>query len=290
MSQFIETAMVDEFSADTFHLAQQKFSRLRDTVDTDTVNSEQKSYDQIGLTAMNLRTERHGDTEYNDTPHERRWLYTAPYDVADLVDKPDKVRVLQDPTSRYSQSFQMAAGRQIDDVIIAAYFASVNTGRNGASSAAHPASHQVDATAANMTLAKVVECTRILNESEEDEQEERFIIPAAKNLEFFLVNVSEVQSIDTNTVRALVAGTIDTFLGLTWKRSERTNYTAATDIRIIPVYNKSAMMLGMAEEPMGTIDRLPTKRNSIQVLFQMDLGSIRMRDTGVIQLTIDQSP
>jgi hypothetical protein len=288
MSFEIETAMVDEFTATTYELAQQKTSRLRRAVDTDDVNSEQKSYDFIGVTAMNRRTGRHADTEYNDTPHSRRWLYSEPYDVADLVDKADKVRVLSDPTSRYAMSFQKAAGRQIDDIIIAAFFASVNTGRNGGTPVAFPtATHHILERSTNFELAKVVEATRILNESEEDEEEERFIAPSAANLEFFLVNVTQVQSIDTNTVRALVQGEINTFVGLEWIRSERTSKVG--DIRSIPVWQKTAMMLGMAEEAEGSIDRLPQKRNSIQVMIQMDAGSIRMRDTGVVELQADET-
>jgi hypothetical protein len=182
----------------------------------------------------------------------------------------------------------MAAGRQIDDVIIGAFFASVNTGRNGATPVAFPtATHQIVHASQNFRLSKVVQATRILNESEEDEEMERFIAPSAANLEFFLVNVTEVQSIDTNTVRALVQGAIDSFVGMTWIRSQRTAIDGS-DIRSVPVWVKDGMMLGMAEEASGSIDRLPTKRNSVQVLLQMDAGAMRFRDTAVVELQVDE--
>jgi hypothetical protein len=81
-------------------------------------------------------------------------------------------------------------------------------------------------------------------------------------------------------VRALTSGRVDGFLGFHFVRSERLATTTAT-IRDCLYWQKYAMLLGEAMSGRASIDRLPSKRNSMQVLYQLDLGATRMRETGV---------
>ena len=53
-------------------------------------------FDQIGVTAAQLRTSRHGSTPQIDTPHSRRKVSLDTYEWGDLVDDADKVRMLID--------------------------------------------------------------------------------------------------------------------------------------------------------------------------------------------------
>jgi hypothetical protein len=290
MSQQIETHLIDEFKAGIEHLSQQEMSRFRNAVRVETVSAERASFDQLGLTAMQPRIGRHGDTQYSDTPHARRWVIPSPYDVADLVDKADRIRVLNDPTNEYTRSFGMAAGRQIDDVIVAAADAAAVTGQNGAGSTAYETDNDIAAGGAGMTMDKILEAKEKLDNNEEDDMS-RHIAAGSRQFRDML-GLVEISSADFNTVKALASGRVDGFCGFDFIRSERlTTGGVGSDPadRDCLYWQKSALLLGQAESGQATIDRLPQKRNSIQVLYQIDMGATRMRETGVGRIECAES-
>jgi len=118
MSVQITTAFVEQYKSNVFHLAQQKGSRLRDAVRTETVVGKAHFFERIGSTAALKRTSRHSDTPRVDTPHSRRKVTMDDYDWADLIDNEDKVRMLISPSSEYAQAGAWAMGRAMDDAII----------------------------------------------------------------------------------------------------------------------------------------------------------------------------
>ena len=85
---------------------------LRNAVDSESVNGEKAFFDQVGAASAVLRTSRHADTPLVETPHSRRMVTMADYEYADLIDDQDKVRLLADPTSTYSQAAAAAMGEQ----------------------------------------------------------------------------------------------------------------------------------------------------------------------------------
>src|SRR5690606_4960423 len=56
------------------------------------------------------------------------------YDLPQLIDSFDKLRLLTDPSSSYVQNAVFAMGRAMDDEIIAALFGVAKTGEQGATS------------------------------------------------------------------------------------------------------------------------------------------------------------
>ena len=104
MSTQITTAFVQQYSSNVSMLAQQMGSRLRASVDVETINGKFAFFDQIGVTAAQVRSTRHGNTPQINTPHSRRRVGLADYEWADLIDDQDKVRLLVDPTSNYAKA------------------------------------------------------------------------------------------------------------------------------------------------------------------------------------------
>ena len=60
MSSQIATSFVEQYSANVSLLAQQTGSKLRNAVDVESVRGKSAFFDQIGVTAAQLRTSRHG--------------------------------------------------------------------------------------------------------------------------------------------------------------------------------------------------------------------------------------
>jgi|TARA_Y100000361_G_C11100598_1_gene311679 hypothetical protein len=69
MSTQVNTAFVNQFSANVSMLSQQMGSLLRGAVDVESVTGEKAFFDQIGEAAAVARTSRHGDTPLVETPY-----------------------------------------------------------------------------------------------------------------------------------------------------------------------------------------------------------------------------
>ena len=66
MSINITTSFVEQYSANVSLLAQQTGSKLRSAVDVESVRGKNAFFDQIGVTAAQLKTSRHSDTPQID--------------------------------------------------------------------------------------------------------------------------------------------------------------------------------------------------------------------------------
>ena len=66
MSVNITTSFVEQYSANVSMLAQQTGSKLRGAVDVENVRGKNAFFDQIGVTAAQLKTSRHSDTPQID--------------------------------------------------------------------------------------------------------------------------------------------------------------------------------------------------------------------------------
>lgn len=201
LSTQITTAFSQQFSTNVMLLSQQKGSLLRRAVSEESVTGEKAFFDQIGSAVAQKRTSRHQDTPLSDTPHSRRMVTMDHWEYADLIDDPDKVQMLIDPTSTYANAAAYAIGRAMDDSIISAALDSASTGKAGATSTALPAGQKVavGSPAAGLTVAKLVEAAKILDTNSVDKSIKRYIAVHPEQIED-LLNTTTVTSSDFNTV------------------------------------------------------------------------------------------
>jgi len=292
MSDQIPVAFTEKFRDDFIMLSQQKGSRLEATVrtDPDRLEGDAGYFDRIGATEMVENTTRHGDTPLVNTKHSRRRITLRDFDWADLIDKKDRVRILgggQLP-GRYLQNALWAAGRKKDDLIIAAANGnafSIDEDK-AASTVALPAAQKVAVNASGLTLVKLITTKEILDGADVDEDEERFMIVTSKQVSN-LLNTTEVKSADYNTVKALVEGRIETFMGFRFIRTERLTKDSSSN-RLALAYVRSALGLAIGEEIMADIGPRRDKRNSIQVYVNMTMDATRIEDEKLVQIACQE--
>ena len=292
MSDQITTAFVQQYTSNITILQQQMHSNLRGAVDVESgIKGEFTYFEQVAATAMTEIDDRHGDTTYTDTEHRRRRVGLADFDVADLIDNPDKVRTLIDPTNTYVQQFAAAAGRRFDDTIITAFDATVSTGKTGTGSDSFDSSgYEIAVGTSNLTTQKLRTARRILEAAENPEdggENQWYVVCSAEQREGMLGD-SEFQNSDFNSVQALVDGKVNTWLGFTFLKSERLPVVSATNVRSVYAWRKASMKLAIGAEPQGFIDTLPTKRHTTQVRYAMTLGAVRMDQVGVVRILCDE--
>jgi hypothetical protein len=286
MSIQITTSFVEQYSANVDMLAQQMGSKLRGSVDVETINGKNAFFDQVGVTAAQLRTSRHGDTPQIDTPHSRRRLSLADYEWADLVDDVDKVRMLVDPTSSYAKAAAAAMNRAMDDVIITSFNASASTGVAGGTSTALPSSQKTATSdqSDGLTIAKLLAAKKILDNNDVDPSLKRYIVCGPQQISD-LLGTTQVTSSDFATVKALAEGSVNSFLGFDFIMSTRLNKDAThTSDRLVFAYTEDAIKLGIGKDISAKISERADKSYSTQVYYCMSLGAVRMQEEKVVQI------
>lgn len=282
MSVQVTTAFTQQFTQGVALLAQQKNSRLRSVVRTERIsNGDRAFFDQIGSIKPSPVTTRHADTPLVDTPHSRRMVTLTPYKHADLIDKSDMVRTLNDFTNPYTMAFAAGFGRALDQVVIDAAFATASTGVDGSSSASFDTSgYRIASGSAGLTIPKLTDAKQRLDAAENEGP--YTIVVTAKQIEDLLNNTT-ASSADYNTVKTLARGEIDSFVGFKFVRSELLGVDGSNDRRCIAFAQRS-LLLGIGEEPSGRISERADKNYSTQVWAGADFGATRMDATGVVEI------
>ena len=286
MSSQITTSFVEQYSSNVQVLSQQMGSKLRSSVDEESVVGKNAFFEQIDSTAAVLRTSRHGDTPQIDTPHSRRRVSLASYEWGDLIDDSDKIRMLVDPTSAYARNAAAAMNRAMDDVIITAMNASASTGVAGATSTALPSSQKTATSdqSDGLTIAKLLSAKKILDENDIDPSRKRFIVCGPQQISD-LLGTTSVTSADFNTVRALSTGEVNSFLGFEFIMSTRLNKDATnTTDRLVFAYTEDAIKLAIGKDIKANISERADKSYATQVYYCMDLGAVRMEEKAVVQI------
>jgi len=293
MSSQITTAFVQQYSANLQHLSQQKGSRLRGLVRVEAVRGKQAFFDQIGSQSASVRTTRAADTLLNDTPHSRRMVTLADYEVADLIDDQDKLRMIVDPASSYAQAQAFAIGRSMDDVIITAATGDAKTGETGGTTTSLPSAQKVlvdhGGSSEGLTLGKLREAKYIMDNNDVDPSIPRVMVIGPKQLQDLLESTN-ITSSDFNTVKALVQGELNTFMGFNFITSTRLAHNTGTDVRTCFAYAVDGITLAVAKDLTVRIDERPDKGYAVQVYACMSIGATRMEEEKVVQISCDESP
>lgn len=311
MSQQITTSMVDQFSANVMHLAQQEGSRLRQFCRQESQSAEASFYDRIGARTTRRKEGRHSDVVYDDTPHSRRMVTMEDFYSADLVDKADKLRTIMNPENEYAKAIGMAMGRRIDEIIIDGALGAAYGGKKGTQAVALPNSQRVAAFKAGETTGSLLNIPTLravrkkAKQSEAMKDGEKWIFAYAAQQADDLLGNTEVTSADFNTVRALVNGENDAFMGFKFVSTELLPFndeaitynnangsvgagTGTISIgegrRCFAFKPNSAVLCALGAEVMGRVDEIANKHYSNQVYGSLTMGSTRMEEVQVIEV------
>lgn len=128
MSTTVDQVYVDEFNANLRQLAQQKFARLKDTVQNVSSNAESYSWDRLGKMEAIQKTSKIQPTQLAqlsdgplfDTQFSRRTALAKTFNVSEYIELEDQIQAKVAINSGVMQSMGMAMARAHDDEIIRA--------------------------------------------------------------------------------------------------------------------------------------------------------------------------
>lgn len=297
MADTLPTHYTTEYSSNWIHRVQQTKGRLDAFVEDENYSGERKRYDRISASVSRKRTERKGPTITTDQEYDFRWATNDSYDVAKLLDKDDarKLGQLVLPTSDIIKTHAAAYHRDADDVAWQAALGSVLTGENGTTVTAFDTTNQwigkggvvgaSTGTATGLTIGKLITAKRILSHADIEDETPLVLVCTAYEIEN-LLNTTKVTSGDYNSIKALVNGTVDTFMGFKFVLNKR--LTVSSNVRTCVAWMKGAIK--RIKGPLsGRVDILPTQSMATQIYSDWYLGATRVYDEGVIQIDCDES-
>jgi hypothetical protein len=287
-----------EFTANWEHLVQQKMAKLREFLSITTIKGKEKSFNQLGAVTMTEITERVTETTITDTPMAKRWIRPKQYEKADLLDEWDRELLgeVSLPQSDLIAAHAAAYGRALDQIGITAALGTAYTGETGVTGTVLPSGQKVavdfveSGSAANsgLTIAKLRQAAFILNDNNVEESDPRIIAVTAKQMQD-LLRTTEVTSADYNTVRALVSGQLDTFMGFKFRMVDKSffAYDSSTGVRKIVAYAKSGIKLADSGRKVH-VDIRPDRSHALQIRTVASIGATRMEEAKVVEIACDE--
>lgn len=237
---------------------------------------------QFGEVEFDEVVSRGGDTVWSDIEHRQRWMFPTDYTLALPVDKEDELRMLDSPLSPYAEAMRAAYARKMNSVIRTAALGAARTGTNGGTSTAFDTSNNRIASASTgLTIAKLRQAREILRAAHVDPSDPLFIATKAAQITD-LLETTEVTSSDFNTVKALVAGEIDTFLGFKFIHDENLTSTSG-EVQVI-AFAKSGIVLGQWNGLETRIDERADKKYTKQVFMRGTMGATRTHESKVVEI------
>ena len=306
MSVNLPQHYVQQYSTNLQLLLQQRGSKLRDTVMSGThVGKQASPVDQVGAIAAQQVTGRFQPMGRVDAPVDRRWVFPVDYDLPQLIDTFDKLRLLTDPQSSFATNGTYAMGRAQDDVIIGAYFADAKTGENGGtttsfgttltSSGGQNVSVDTGGAASGLNVAKLREAKKTLMANEVDIDNDPLVcVVTADQHDNLLADVQVVSGdFGWKDSPVLKEGKLERFLGINFKHCER--LTTGTDdqagtSRQVPIYAKSGMYLGIWNDIQNSLGQREDLRGKPWQLYSIGtFGGTRLEEKKVVRVWCRES-
>lgn len=295
---------------------QQEFSELQMTCDQEQLRGDPlylDAYKSVTLTTRGINQQygaytTGGDKLYKSTLTERRPLVPTFYEYAELFDPRHErawMRAVR-PDSQYARNVMAAFNRQKDSTIITAFDATVTLGGEHDSSTVSPATGATgqtiwynDAratgleganTGGRMDLSRIIAAAQYLNGK--GHRGQRYAVTNEQGLAQILSDAT-ISSADYNSVRLLMSGEIDTFMGFKWLMTPENSGTvtgkaaaggATGQCYQSYFYTEDAMVFGMTNDVRIRFDEIPDRGYALQAYHEFGVGAVRMDESAIVRV------
>jgi hypothetical protein len=279
MAQNLSTAFVTLFDAEVKQ-AYQASAVLRPAVRIRSgVEGSTYKFPKIGKGVAQVRIPQTDITPLNVT-YSQVTATLSDYIAAEYSDIFMQAKVNFDERRELVKVVSNAIGRRQDQLILDALTASSATS----------VSNDIGGSDTNMNVAKLRAAAQTLNTNNVP-MEGRHIIIHASSLAS-LLSETAVTSTDFNTVKALVQGEINTFLGFTFHvlgdRTEGGLIKDGSNDRTCFAFHKDALGLAEGIAPKTEINYVPEK-TSFLIASMFSAGAVAIDDEGIVKIVCRES-
>jgi hypothetical protein len=313
-STSISTNFVKQYDSTLRMLLELKGNMFKGKCIEESINGEEKYYDQLGSIYASEVTQQFADSPESDITHARRRVVATPYDVGLGLDKFDKVQMLVNPESNYVQRQVSALQRKAAIEFMNGALGSASSGKGGATSVPLPSTQYIAVgtgstdTSAGMNLGKL-QATRELFETNNlvlDDPMNHLYFAWGPQQKRELLESEKVTSSDFATVKALVNGTINSFYGfdfvtsnmlpyidtgvvdLTWDATDNPTVDA-NGVRACFAWAKSGIIQVTNPDLSTDVSQRKDKSNNWYAYSCLRTGAVRLEEEKVVIVPCDQS-
>ena len=274
-------------------------SRLEKYVTVESgLSGKMVAFDQYGLLSFTEKTDRLQTTVLDEAPTTRRVIYPKIYTKAIGFDEFDAKQLanIDVPVSKTIEGLRAAAGRCMDKVMLDAFLGTCYVGENGTVAVPFDNNQIIDvdytesgsASNSSLTLAKLRKALAMLQKAEAWNEERRaygdeLVLACSSSQIAALLREPEVGSFDYNTVRALVEGKIDSFLGFRIIRTEQLP-VAENGQRPCLAWVKSKAQFGLWEDFKVKLTVRDDLDEALQVRAKFACGATRLQEEGFVKI------
>ena len=274
MAVGISNAFVQLFDAEVKQAFQAQRALAGLTRERTNVEGNQVKFPKIGKGTATVRVPQTDVTPLNVT-YSQVTATMSDYIAAEYSDIFSQQKVNFDERRELVQVVSGAIGRRIDQLVIDALNASGTT---------LTVATTVGGAGTNLNIEKLIEAKKLLDQNNVP-AEGRVMIIHANNLAG-LLGETEVQSSDFNTIKALVQGAVDTYLGFKFisigDRDEGGLPKPST--RTCFAFHKDAMGMGIGMNQKSEINYVPEK-TSFLVSSMFSAGAVAIDDEGIVKIS-----
>lgn len=245
-----------------------------------TVEGSTVKFPKIGKGTASIRVPQ-TDVVPMSTTYSQVTATMEDYIAAEYSDIFNQAKVNFQDRAELVQVVSGAIGRRMDQVVIDALAASSGT---------NTVSNDIGGTDTNLNVAKLRAAKKAMD-AKNVPAEGRVIIAHANNMDALLAE-TEVTSSDFNTVKALVTGEVNTFLGFRFvslgDRDEGGLAIDGSSDRIVYAFHRDAIGLGIGMGQTSRVDYIPEK-TSFLVASMFSAGSVAIDAEGITKITCRES-
>ena len=273
----VDQSFIDQFSANIHHLVEQKKSIFRPLVQVEMSKGEKHFFERLGSFTAEEVVGRAAKTNRQDPQHSRRMATVSRYHAGTYLDDIDKFKLLIDPKGAYAPKLAQALGRKFDEIVIDALLGDAASGKDGSTAVALPAGQKIADGGVGLTIEKLITARKMFASNELFDEDFHLVI-SPEALEDLLLE-TEIQSADYNSIKALVRGDIDSFMGFKFHISN-----------LLPTgksiaFTGDALKVAMAHDLMVHTAVLPDYNYMLGVDIYMMFGAVRMEEPHVIEIS-----
>lgn len=276
----LSNAFVTLFDAEVKQAYQAKAQLVGATRQRRGVEGSTAKFPKVGKGVATLRVPQTDVTPLN-VDFSQVTVTMEDWNAAEYSDIFMQQKVNFDERQELVQVVANAIGRRQDQLIIDAL---------EASGTSLTVANDIGATDSNLNVAKLREAKKLLDKGNVPPQD-RHIVLHANNLAS-LLSETAVTSSDFNTVKALVAGEINTFLGFTFHvlgdRTEGGLSIDGSNDRTVLAFHKDAIGYAEGIGPKTEINYVPEK-TSFLVNAMFSAGAVAIDAEGIVDITCRES-
>ena len=298
----IDTNFVKQFGSTLDLLTQTKGGKFSGKCLEESIEGEEKYYDQLGGVTATEATAASSSGTTNTFPaspdnfieHKRRKVTATAYDIGLMLDRFDKVQMLVNPESAYTQQMVHALNRKKDIEFLKGALGTASTGKAGAGSATLGAGQIITknelasgADAAKLTLDKIIEARKTLEAAgvDLDDPTNKAYLGITPNNLHNLLTEEKVTSGDYAAIKALVRGELNSFYGFEFCVSNLIPFMVADESAVNLAWNDDGSHSSSAA---GDKPKPPAADDKTRACFAWVHSGVRQVTNPAIETEIDK--